>query len=327
MKYIINRGIGFLRKARDYLPRKALLQIYKAHIRSHLDYCDIIYHKPVFTEFSKAYFTERASTDPIHLNESFSNRIENVQYRSALAITGCIKGTSRERLYNELGLESLSDRRLFHQLVFMYKIINGLAPSYLKEFIPPTMIRALNLRFHREQWINTRTLKYRYSYFPNAINSWSQLSSFIKSSATVEQFKNRYIKFFKIRPNHLYGIVDPIGTSLLTRLRLGHSHLRDHKFSHNYSDTLDPLCGHCKVNETTEHFLLHCPVYNASRAALFETLKSHVSLLLLTSYNFTCNLLLYGYSNNKWESNKSILLATIEYLHSTKRFDGPLYQI
>ena len=32
-----NRGIGFLRKARDYLPRKALLQINKAHIRYHIE--------------------------------------------------------------------------------------------------------------------------------------------------------------------------------------------------------------------------------------------------------------------------------------------------
>ena len=30
---------------------------------------------------------------------------------AAQAITGAIRGTSRERIYNELGLESLADRR------------------------------------------------------------------------------------------------------------------------------------------------------------------------------------------------------------------------
>ena len=32
---------------------------------------------------------------------------ESTQYNAALAITGAIKGTSREKLYQELGLESL----------------------------------------------------------------------------------------------------------------------------------------------------------------------------------------------------------------------------
>ena len=37
--------------------------------------------------------------------------IETVQYNAALAITGAIPGTSREKLYKELGFESLHDRR------------------------------------------------------------------------------------------------------------------------------------------------------------------------------------------------------------------------
>ena len=44
-------------------------------------------------------------------NKSFQSKLEKVQYRACLAITGAIKGTLRERLYNELGLHSLSTRR------------------------------------------------------------------------------------------------------------------------------------------------------------------------------------------------------------------------
>ena len=33
------------------------------------------------------------------------------QYKAALVVTGAIKGTSRDRLYQELGLEFLADRR------------------------------------------------------------------------------------------------------------------------------------------------------------------------------------------------------------------------
>ena len=85
-----NRGIGLIRRLRMYVPRNSLLCIYKAFVRPHLDYADIIYDQP--------------------RNDNFTQKLESVQYNAALAITGCFRGTSREKLYNELGLESLYDR-------------------------------------------------------------------------------------------------------------------------------------------------------------------------------------------------------------------------
>ena len=49
-------------------------------------------------------------TDPVNTNAQFNDKIEAVQYNAALAITGCVRGTSREKLYSELGLTSLYDR-------------------------------------------------------------------------------------------------------------------------------------------------------------------------------------------------------------------------
>ena len=94
------------------LPRDALLRIYKSFVRSHLDYGD---DKPN--------------------NESFASRLEWVQYKACLAITGAIQGTSRERLYKELGLESLSDRRWVPKLTFFYKIVKGTCPQYLSNYL------------------------------------------------------------------------------------------------------------------------------------------------------------------------------------------------
>ena len=163
-------------------------------------------------------------------NEQFTNKIEAVQYNSALAITGCIRGSSREKLYSELGLESLSERRLFHRLLFLYKIINGLAPAYLKNFVPGVVLNLHNVRGHRDEWIHTRTLKYRYSSFPHAISCWHQLSSLIKNS------------FFKVNARSLYGIHQPIGTKLLTRLRVGLSHSRAHTLCTGWGKILYLLC-------------------------------------------------------------------------------------
>ena len=40
-------------------------------------------------------------------NDAFSSKFEAVQYKAALAITGAIKDTAREELYQELGLEHI----------------------------------------------------------------------------------------------------------------------------------------------------------------------------------------------------------------------------
>ena len=80
--------IGLIKKLSIHLPKEALLRIYKSFVRPNLDY-----DKPN--------------------NESFKGRIESVQYKSCIAITGAIQGISRERLYRELGLESLRDRCWF----------------------------------------------------------------------------------------------------------------------------------------------------------------------------------------------------------------------
>ena len=50
--------------------------------------------------------------------------IEKVQYIGALAVTGAWQGSSRSKLYDELGWESLSDRRMFRRVLQLYKICN-----------------------------------------------------------------------------------------------------------------------------------------------------------------------------------------------------------
>ena len=83
----VNKTIGLLCKLQDTLPRTSLIIIFRSFIRPHLHYGDIIY--------------DRAG------NTSFHQNIESIQYNAALATTGAVRGTSREKLYQELGFESL----------------------------------------------------------------------------------------------------------------------------------------------------------------------------------------------------------------------------
>ena len=112
----INKSIGLLRKFQNFLPRESLLTIYKSFIQPHLDYGDIIYDQTY--------------------NPSFHQRPESLQYNATLATTGAIRGTSKEKLYSELGLESLQKGRWYRKLSFLYKVISNQSPSYLFNMIP-----------------------------------------------------------------------------------------------------------------------------------------------------------------------------------------------
>ena len=53
---------------------------------------------------------------------------------------------------------------------------------------------------------------------------------------------------------------------LLTRLRLKFSHLNEHKFRHNFLETLNPMCSCGSEPETTGHFLLPCQNHVMNRS-------------------------------------------------------------
>ena len=49
-------------------------------------------------------------------------RNKSLQYNACLAITGAIRGSSREKIYQELGFESLQQRRWYRKLCSFYKV-------------------------------------------------------------------------------------------------------------------------------------------------------------------------------------------------------------
>ena len=106
----ISSSSDYLSVSYDYVT------IYKAFTRPYLDYGDVVFHQT--------------------LNNSFHQRLEYIQYNAALAITGAITGTSKEKLYQEFGFESLQSRRWFQKLCLFCKITTSELPSCLYYLIP-----------------------------------------------------------------------------------------------------------------------------------------------------------------------------------------------
>ena len=89
-----------------------------------------------------------------------------IQHWAALVITGAIKGTSRDRLYQEIGPESLADRRWFRKIFFFHKIVNGLLPSYLQSYL-----NHCNDCQNKMKTLSRRTKTCNPSFYPYSINS------------------------------------------------------------------------------------------------------------------------------------------------------------
>ena len=118
---------------------------------------------------------------------------------------------------------------------------------------------------------------------------------------------------------------DLLGIKQLSRLRLGFSHLREHKFRHNFSDTINPMCSCTLHPETTTHFLLHCHNYAIIRQTLMSDLQMiDSSIMLLNDTNFV-NLLLFGNSSFNDLTNRNIFIASIKYIKSSLRFEEQLF--
>ena len=298
------KGIGLIKRLYYYLPRKSLLTIYRSFIRPHLDYCDVIYDQP-------------------H-NEDFCSKIESVQYKAALSITGAIKGTSRDRLYQELGLESLSDRRLYRRLVYFFNIVHLTSPKYLSDLLPEKR-RSLNPQ-RSELFIEffSHSAFFDSSFFPFCVKTWNKLSSELRNSSSVSIFKKALLNYYRPKECSIFNIFDPVGLKLLTRLRVNLSHLREHKFRHNFLDTLNPLCS-CNLEiESTSHYLLRCSFFTPIRKTLLDNIVDLIGTISNLSDDKLVNLLLYGHDSYSINTNASILKCTITFLKSSERFDIPL---
>ena len=133
------------------------------------------------------------------------------------------------------------------------------------------------------------------------------------------------VKFIRPKANFFFNCLDPKEVKLITRFRLGLSHLRDHKFKHSFQDCLNLICS-CGIEvETTAHFLLHCPYYLDERKTLLDNIKFVLSNILERSDSFINNVFLFDDISLDGSSNAIILNATIIYITSTNRFDGSIF--
>ena len=231
-----SKSIGLTRKVRNFLQRSSLLQIYKCFVRPHLDYGEIIYDV-----------------------KSFQQKLESIQFNSVSAIIETIRGTSREKIYPELGLQSLQDRCWYRKSRVFYRILNSMSLKYISDIIPRTISWRHSSRNANILLVIVNSNYFMSTFFPSKITEWNKVGLSSCNSTSLYIFKRRLSQFVKPLENSFFTCHNPIGIKYLTRLRLEFSQLCYRKFKHGFLDAVDLLCSCSTRIENTVHYFLNCP--------------------------------------------------------------------
>ena len=98
------------------------------------------------------------------------------------------------------------------------------------------------------------------------------LHSYIRKSESLEIFKKRILMFRRPKLNTINNIHNPLGIKHLTRLRIYLSHIKEHKFRHNFQDSIDSICNCGNSVETTINYFLHCANFSLERQTHFDNI-------------------------------------------------------
>ena len=124
----------------------------------------------------------------------------------------------------------------------MFKIMKEEAPNYLKNVVPKCETNT-RTRNNSIPTFNCRTNCFRYYFFPSTLIDWFNLDLKIRNSESFSIFKSKLLSFICPVQTNIYNIFDPKGLTFLAHLRLGHSHLNEHRFRHDFQVCLNPLCS------------------------------------------------------------------------------------
>ena len=287
--------LGVMRNLKFKLNRKTLNQLYFSYLRPLVEYASVVWDGCTMYE---------------------EEQLERFQYEAARIVTGLTRSVSIDNLMSEIGWLSLSDRRQFQKLVTMYKIVNGTAPEYLCNLLPPLVTERTiyNLRNAENISImNRRTEIFAKSFIPSGSLLWNNLPLSIRSETSVNSFKLKLKQHVYIAPQIPKHYIQGKRTESVfhSRIRNKCSNLNNDLYQNHLKDS--PLCDCGSSIEDVEHYFFRCEGYNNERVTLFRATRKFHPLGV--------HFILYG-SDAFSEKNNVIFFGYVhQYIKNTKRFN------
>ena len=271
--------------------RKTLEIIYKTFVRPIMEYGIVVWGGTYDSSLAK---------------------LEELNIAALRLITGATAKSNTRKLFNELPLESIVDRRDTAVLKMFFKIKNNLAPNYLVQLIPPERLEIVNYNLRNSDRIVppfARLESLKRSFILCAIKLWNRLSPIARTADSLHAFKQHISKKDKINPLYYYG--KRWSNIHHARLRMGCSGLNQHLHT-NLHVIPSPQCSCGEGVETPYHYFISCKHYINEREDLVRAVTA-IS-------DFNVDILLFGDPMLSYKDNVLIFDAVHKYLIDTKRF-------
>ena len=281
--------LNILRAFKFKFDRKSLERMYMSFIRPTLEYSGVVWDSCTYQD---------------------KKLIEAIQIEAMRIVTGATKVCSIGKLYSDTGWETLEARREKQKLIIFFKMMHGLCPGYLNQLVPDSVQNRSQYLLRNADnisTIHTNSVLYYNSFLPSAVRTWNNLSSDIRSSTSLNEFK-RKLSEHMIKPSNYFNYGKRVVQIHHARLRLECSALKQHLFKKNLVES--SLCT-CGIPETSKHFLFDCQNYLQERT---RTLSEFLHLPVKS--------LLFG--DLRWSEDENIRVfeAVHKYITFTGRFDS-----
>ena len=296
-----NRKLSVLRSVK-MLSRQTLDVLYKLTVRSVIDYALPVYYKS--------------------LKQTDLGRLENIQYRAGKIVTGALHYSSKEKLNQELGWETIVERGNMLSLNIFHKIHLHETRPLIRTCMPKLDIYKSCVTRSKGGYIpfKPKDDKFNTSFFVNTLKIWNNLPPDIQHK-DVYDFKLSVKEYIKPQKYKHFSRGNKLSNILLTRIRVGRSELNQHKFTIGLVDSPECSC-HCKF-ESPEHYFLSCFLYSLERQTLLDLFEHYIPKFARLNRKQKLDILLKGINpdDNKFtQLNTTLTKAVQNFILSTKRF-------
>ena len=137
-------------------------------------------------------------------------------------------------------------------------------------------------------------------------------------------FKKKIFKFIRPSGSSVFRCHNCKGVKLVSKLRVGLSHLQEHKFKHGFLDSLNPTCSRSQDIERSTRFLLHCSNYSIERLTFLNITRNTDRNILYKNHLKVMETFFYGDSPYDGTNNTLTINATMKLLIASKRFNVTL---
>jgi len=175
-----NSTLGIIRRAFKYLNERNFVPIYKAMVRSHLDYAVPIWSPSL---------------------QTLIDAIENVQRRATKQIPGLKDMTYDERL-KKLNLPTLAFRRIRGDMIEVFKLLRGVYDTDVRELLPLRKDTAERTSARGHNWTlfqqgSTKRIRNK-SFTVRVASTWNGLPQSVVEAPSLNAFKNRLDKYWSM---------------------------------------------------------------------------------------------------------------------------------